>query len=269
MSFQSSSRRLLLPIVTIAVAVTVLTAFPNTKQTSGGYLSQNNPRKKSDEMVMPIVNYDDSVIDNELSASPELKSPEVRSLRNARYDNKVWVQDLEQRSQVLSTNHWWSGLSALPVVHSDAIVFGEVIGAQAYLSNDKSGVYSEFRIRVDEVLQAHKSVPLATGGIVVGERAGGAVRFQSGHVTQYFYLGQGFPRIGSQYVFFLKMNEFGQDFHILTGYRLGREKVQALDQKDIFAQYEGRDRDGFFSDLREAIARSRREEKSNEINSPF
>lgn len=259
MPFQRFSRRLLLPLATIAVAITVLAAFPNSKQTSRVYPSQNNNRKQSAEMVIPIVDYDDGAADNKLAASAESKSLELRKLRNGRYDNRVWVQKDEQRSQILSTNHWWLGLSALPVAQSDAIVLGEIVESQAYLSKDKSGVYSEFDIRINEVLKAPKTISLFTGDIIIGERAGGAVRFPSGRITQYFFLGQGFPRAGRLYLLFLKMNEYGQDFHILTGYQLRRRKVQALDQTDIFAQYEGRDQNSFFNDLREAIAQAEKD----------
>lgn len=255
MQFQKFSRETLLLVAIIALAITVLAALPNSKQTPEVHPAQNNNRKQSAEMVMPVADYDDIAVNNQLTASAELKSLELRRLRNSRYDNRVWVQKDEQRSQILSTSHWWLGLTALPVTQSDAIILGEVVGAEAYLSKDKSGVYSEFRIRVNEVLKAPTTMTLITGDIVVGERAGGAVRFPSGRITQYFFLGQGFPRKEGQYVLFLRMNEYGEDFHILTGYRLRRGKIQTLDQTDIFAQYENRDQNSFFSDLREAIAK--------------
>jgi hypothetical protein len=42
---------------------------------------------------------------------------------------------------------------ALPTHISNAVVIGEVTDAKAYLSEDRTSVYSEFTIRVGEVLK--------------------------------------------------------------------------------------------------------------------
>ena len=90
--------------------------------------------------------------------------------------------------------------------------------------------------------------------MIVGERAGGGVKFSSGRITRYTLLGQGFPRPGRRYVLFLKINEAEQDFHILTGYQLLRGKVQPLDQKDIFVRYEGYNQTSLLDEIRNALA---------------
>jgi hypothetical protein len=41
----------------------------------------------------------------------------------------------------------------MPFSHSDAVVVGNITSGQAYLSNDKRDVYSEFQIIIQEVLK--------------------------------------------------------------------------------------------------------------------
>lgn len=41
----------------------------------------------------------------------------------------------------------------MPAAKSDLVVIGEVTDAQAYVSEGKDWVYSEFTIRVDDVLK--------------------------------------------------------------------------------------------------------------------
>lgn len=68
--------------------------------------------------------------------------------------------------------HWWVGLPALPVEQSDAVVIGEVERAQAHLSTDKTGIYSEFTIRLEDVLKG-RSEEAVPGVTVIAERFGG------------------------------------------------------------------------------------------------
>ena len=248
------SKRFLLVTAFSVVVITILSALPNRSQTARMPLNQNKKAKTADEKAIPIVDYDEAVGHQRTESTNNPQHLELRTLRNSRYDSKVWVQKDEQSSEVLSTGHWWQGLSAFPVDQSDAIVIGEITNSHAYLSNDKSGVYSEFTIRIDETLKAPNSAALTLGDIIVGERAGGGVKFSSGRITRYTLLGQGFPRLKRRYVLFLKMNEAGQDFHILTGYQLRRGKVQPLDQKDIFVRYEGYDQTSLLEEIRNALA---------------
>jgi hypothetical protein len=156
-----------------------------------------------------------------------------------------------------STLHWWAGLSALPVFQSDAVVIGEITDAQAYLANDNTGLYSEFTVRINEVLKDDSSNQL-TGSVVV-EREGGAIKFPNGRVKQFKLNQEGMPRIRRQYVLFLKSNGAGQDYTILTGYELHAGHVFPLDGlggKLVFSRYEGADQTTFLNEVRGAIAQS-------------
>jgi hypothetical protein len=65
------------------------------------------------------------------------------------------------------------GISAIPVEISDAVVVGTVLNATAYLSPDATGVYSEFTLKVDEVMKDRSGSILADTSLAV-DREGGA-----------------------------------------------------------------------------------------------
>ncbi len=185
------------------------------------------------------------------SASPKRKA------KAARYKNRLpaAVDPEGNNLPAGSTGHWWAGLSPLPADKSDVVVIGEVRDAQAFLSEDNTGVYSEFNISVSEVLKDDPANPLT--GTVVGERAGGAIRLPNGRTKSFRPNAMGFPRVGRQYVLFLQRNPDGQDYTILTGYELRGGRVFALDgnKKSRFAAYDGADEAAFLSDVRNAVAR--------------
>jgi hypothetical protein len=178
---------------------------------------------------------------------------ELRRAKNSRYDNRrpQPISELADGAEELPLiTHWWANISALPAAQSDAVVIGEVIDGHAYLSNDKTGVYSEFTIRVKEVLKAGNQIPLDADNSIVIEREGGAVRFPSGRVQKYRIAHQGMPRPGRQYVLFLKYNDLGHDFSILTGYELREGHVLPLDSVDQFASYKNADKTSFLDTVR-------------------
>jgi hypothetical protein len=135
-----------------------------------------------------------------------------------------------------------------------------VVDAQAYLSDDKTGVYSEFSIRIDEVFKNDSLKPGFPGGLVVAERYGGRVRFPSGRVTFYGNRDQGMPRLGGRYVFFLERDD--QQYSILTAYELSSGRIYPLDGRNtpgrdransVGDDYENTDATRFLSDLQKAL----------------
>ncbi|HEX8500750.1 MAG TPA: hypothetical protein VF659_09175 [Pyrinomonadaceae bacterium] len=162
-------------------------------------------------------------------------------------------------------NDWEMHLPPLPVAQSDAVVTGEVMDAKAYLSNNKSGVYSEFSLRADEVLMESGGVKIAPGGIIAAEREGGRVRFPSGVVELYEIAGQGMPRAGHHYVFFLKATGEEQTYSIVTGYEVLGNRILPLDKRGVgkskFGIYQDMSLNDFLRVVGTAIAQSRRTQK--------
>ena len=69
------------------------------------------------------------------------------------------------------------------------------------------------------------------------------------------------PRVGQRYVFFLKRNQAGDDFHILTGYEFRQARVFPLDSSPgvvHFEIYENASEETFLSELEAAIAKGTR-----------
>src|SRR5215475_3085492 len=188
--------------------------------------AQDQPEaKKSDA---PVLDYE-SEIHKILSAEQKGKSSRFNGKGN--YDGKKRIAELPQGFEILPTMvHWWVVLSALPVGQSDVVVVGEVVEAEARLSDDKTGIYSEFTVRTEELLKGISS-SLGVGNILTANRIGGAVKFASGKFQEYRINRQGMPQRGGRYILFLK-REDGGDFTILTGYRLSNGSVTPLDGED-------------------------------------
>lgn len=140
---------------------------------------------------------------------------------------------------------------------------GEVLSSQAYLSSDKTGVYSEFRIEISEVLKNASGATLISHSEVIATREGGIVRFPSGRQQRYTTAQQGMPMVGRRYVFFLRCNVSGQDFSLLTAYELRNDRVLPIDgygdkgepRLISFTKFEGMDETVFLKAVADAISK--------------
>ena len=238
----------------ILATATTLPALPLRNQKP----STEDERQKTSDGEMPVA-------DLVLADPTDPKQRALRQARGSRYGNRGAqpIAELTPGEEVLPLNsHWWWGLPAIPANQSDAIITGEVLGAKAYLSNDRTEVYSEFAVRVTEVLKNESCLPLAFSNEVAIERRGGAVRFPSGRVQRYRTAHQAMPVNGRRYVFFLKSNESGQDFSLLTAYELRDGHVQPLDGYgdkgepvvSSFTAFAGMDEATFLKAVTDAIA---------------
>lgn len=244
---------LLFFVMLTVVAITSLATSRGQDHNQSSRDEQQKIDKKEFESQFPIAHY----------ATPEPADPEKRAKRQAKGKkyNVAPVPVDEHSVTIFSTLDWDTGLPSLPVTKSHAIVIGSVIDAQAYLSDDKTGVYSEFTIEIDEILKNDSRTPLIPGSSIVAERSGGRVRFPSGHITLSHTRGQGMPRVGRRYVLFLT-HDFPlvgfqeQDFYILTGYELKAGRVGLLDNpsQHPITEQNGKDEASFLNQLRTTIA---------------
>jgi hypothetical protein len=148
---------------------------------------------------------------------------------------------------------------AAAAAKSNAVIVGQVASAQAYLNSDKSNVYSEFTVRVDDVLKDDSYAHMIIGNSVVATRSGGRIRYPAGRVTLYFISGEGMPRVGRRYVLFLSRDEHESDYDIVTGYELHAGCVALLDNPGDghpLTAYKGADETSFLSEVRAASANS-------------
>jgi hypothetical protein len=98
------------------------------------------------------------------------------------------------------------------------IVIGAVSNAQAHRSKNKLNVFSNFEVRVDEVL---KGSNLTAGSVINVQRTRGLVKYPNGPKVLFRLIGNGVPAVGARYAFFLKAID--DDYSTLTAYELGTE----------------------------------------------
>jgi hypothetical protein len=211
--------------------------------------SQQKETDKSDENF-PLVSLDTS--------NQAQRLDETRKMRNEKFDNSRWVKQTvyEGVASVGRMSHWQLGLPALPVQKSDVVAVGVVKSAEAFLSNNQTGVYSEFSVLVDSLVKDNQSKPIESGANIVVQRAGGRVRYPTGQIVKYSVSGQEMPRLNGKYVFFLGYDKQREVYRIITAYEVSYGKVTALDgkRKDrksgfVFSQYDGVEERQFMNEL--------------------
>jgi hypothetical protein len=208
-------------------------------------------RKELDDAATPIVD-----------ANALLFTADVaRRQKNVLHDNQRIVQsEAPPEGAEITVDSETPIASEFPVAQSDLIVEAKVTRSQAFLSEDRTGVYSEFSVSVSEILKASAGSAVKRGAELTTERFGGRVRYPSGQVVRYRTASEGSPMIGKTYVLFLKRTQ-GGNYRILTAYALGT-RVQALDGSrvkvggrgaSIFDRRNGQDLETFQQDLENAI----------------
>jgi hypothetical protein len=191
-----------------------------------------------------------------------IEQSEVRAARGQKYNTGSALKDaLPERSAICELPLSHAPVKpAFPVSQSDAILIATVTDARAFLSPDKSSVYSEFEVKIGEVLMNDSPAALGPGVSTTAGRSGGIVRFPSGHTLELGNCCESFPQQHGRYVLFLKWNDAGRDFSIVTGYWLRHEKIELLDGLDCefeifdnYQQYRNEDETTFLKLLRTAI----------------
>lgn len=247
----------LLTLSGIVLSLTVWAIASSSQQASPATQADSTKQKPEAVAVdhIPIVDYENSA-----SMSPTDIDPRARALRSAkgeRYAKHIrgLIVDRDTDQGMILASRYIAPLPALPV-GSDVVALGEVVDAKAYLSDDKTGVYSEFSVLIEDVFKKESMTPIFPGSLVVTERYGGRVRFPSGRVTFFGNRDQGMPRQGGRYVFFLKRDD--QQYSILTAYELLSGRVYPIDGKNAPGRdtswagnaYEKADAAGFLSEIR-------------------
>lgn len=212
-------------------------------------MAHQGNRRPFDENRFPIADY----------AAAETTDPVQRAKRQARgkkYDNSSWrVHPNSVSDSMVRVDYVDRNLAAFPFEKSSVVILGQASGAHAYLSNDKTGVYSVFTIQVNEILKNSTGIALSGGSVIEVERDGGRVRFPNGRLHLYMIDEQDMPQVGLRYVLFLTNTSGESDFQILTGYELREGKVSALDYLPNLLPYDNTDEITFLTKLRSEARR--------------
>ena len=234
-------------IAVIAIMTLSVTVF---KPERGSVTGQQNVRQTS----VPLYDREDRypvVESEEGEPSDQVKRAKLKRQKQ-RYDKDApFSRPGPKDVEVAFLPEWQFNFPALPVANSDVIVIGEVLNAEAHRSENKLNVFSNFEVKVDEVL---KGSNLTAGRVINVQRIGGFVNYPNGQKVLFRLVGNGMPAVGSRYVFFL--NVLDEDYSILTGYELGPEGVMPLDNSRQFETYRRETESDFLKTLRDAISQA-------------
>src|SRR5690349_2638792 len=99
----------------------------------------------------PIAIYSQS----EVTDSTEYK---LRDARGKKFGKYLAVQDLGDGFENLPINICtFKGAREYELLQSDAVLIGEIIETQSYLFDNKTNIYSEFTVRIEEVVRNTKA----------------------------------------------------------------------------------------------------------------
>jgi len=146
-------------------------------------------------------------------------------------------------------------LPAIPTDESDLIVTGRILAFSTHLSNDKSCVYTEYKVKVDQVLNNKVKTQVGKGGILTVDRAGGAVRYPNSQVVIYLDSIKGLPEVGREYIFFLNFDENSGNYSILTLYELQESHTVPLDSGRNVEEIKQMDRSDFLKAVERKLPR--------------
>lgn len=237
----------LVVLLLAAIVITTVTATA-TMTRKQSRQSASDKRKVEDKDQAPVARFDEAE-----AANPEERAERLRKGR--RYDRLGLVP---KKPTGLNTSarsaHWTKDVPVIPSSQSDVVVVGQIVDAKAYLSGDKTGIYSEFAIKIEELLKIDGPATISNNTILA-ERIGGSIQYPSGEVQRIrVRYGQRMPQVGHRYLLFLKFTKGTQDLSILTGYELHESRVSALDNIEPYTAYEGSDEFSFLDEVRNSIS---------------
>lgn len=194
-----------------------------------------------------LVNFDAPQIEN-------IQEWERRRQISQRYDNQDWVVKTINNPRAGGVGKITEDPPPplFPIEESALIVIGEVVMVNAFLSNDKGGVYTEFTIRVDEALKKEgKKTPKK----VIADREGGVVVYPNGQRVMYQSSERGLPQLGSKYLFFLRKDELSPNYEILTSYDLNSSAIRQMEMGRPFDEFKNVGKTAFIEAVRNKIVR--------------
>ena len=220
------------------------------------FLSSNN--------IIEAQSTDEVVLDYETRPRSISKEREEKNRRFDAYGDYPLKELGEKGLQLLpTTSHWWRGTGAIPVESSEAVVVGSVTKREAFLSKNEKGVYTEYEIKIEQVLKNSGDKSISPDEVIPVVRVGGTVRFGTQNVQRFTMSKLGVLKNAARYLLFLRKNN-GVDEFVVTGYELTDGKVTPLDggpgddprTRLPFHKYKGADEETLLEDVRQAIQKA-------------
>ena len=141
----------------------------------------------------------------------------------------------------------------LPISGS-IIVIGRVTSGTAYVNEERTGIFSEYKVEISEVLKPDLDGPISARDQITTWRPGGSLQFPAGHIRHFVVGGQGFPEAGVQYVLFLRRpDEKVKDYAISSAFSIKDKVVSPLDDRQDQTQFDGMRLIDFLDKLRYSL----------------
>lgn len=228
-------------IVSLIVLVTLAISFgPLTSHSQKDDSKSQDTKQTLNLEKYPVADYD--------AAQPSNAAErEERKEKASRYDKRPFVMPNPRPEFIESSAYHTEPVPpALPFNESTLVIIGEILDAKAFMSPDKSAVYSEYTVQIDTVFKQDKKRELHKGQLVSADRRGGRVRYPNGQTILYSSNWQDLPEWPGRYLFFLGKDDGGSpNYKIITAYRLKNGKVSALDYDRSFRAFDGKDESDF------------------------
>jgi|SRR5580704_2099755 hypothetical protein len=164
-----------------------------------------------------------------IGEEPELSQPEVRMAReakSARYNGGGCDITIPGRDCFFE-QFAPGAVPRIPLGESDFALVGSVVKMQPYLSADRTHIYMETTIQVQELFKNPEGFRPSSPQSLIVDQIGGAMRTYSGRVildeSKIDFSGQTY--VGGRYVFFLRQVHEGKDLAIVGAYELREGKV--------------------------------------------
>lgn len=228
------TNRLIRGLTVILVLITLAVSFAPISS----YSQKETPKAQSQDTFEDFIK-DIPVVDYDAPDLTEGIEREQRIIKNKRYDILQVFKNPSPEYDFAIDSHVEIS-SIIPFTESKLVVVGKIVTANAYLSNEKKGIYSEFSVDIETILKKDGKKDLKSGKTISMDRAGGVVRYSTGQKMLYMNAGQKMPNVNQRYLLFLDTDdEQNPNYKLLTGYKLENGKVTSLDSPNIFGKYDG------------------------------
>jgi len=124
---------------------------------------------------------DDSTVTEEAPEPSDPQELEARKAKNIRYNTGGHDITILRPGVETFIEHAWPRNKLVPVAESAVIVTGTVIKVQPYLSDDRSNLYTEMTLQVENVLERDANNPVSAVNTLAIDWLGGALKLRTIH----------------------------------------------------------------------------------------
>ncbi|MDQ3634215.1 MAG: hypothetical protein M3405_06860 [Acidobacteriota bacterium] len=238
-------------LVFLMVLVTITISYG----TRDSYSQQDDSVKQESQSQEDLTKYLIVYYDAPKPTNP--KKLKQREIKNKQYDKYLAVvsKPHHETDGVILNYDEMLPSETIPTEKSNLIVTGQIVSGEAFLSNDKRAVYSEYTVAIEEILKGDNP-NFTAGSTITIDRFGGYVRYPNGQKVLYEISELGLPTVGSRYVLFLKTSGQSPNYQIITGYEIKEDIVKPLDDSFIIRKFREKKEKEFKEEIRSKISKS-------------